>query len=77
LVVRSGGYGGEIHVLDGAVANALWMDLRGEEAFYAMIGLQEGEFALDASFRPPSRVIDASTESLLLEAMRRLDERRA
>ena len=65
---------GEIHFADGDVVNALWGELRGEEAFYAMLRLKEGEFALDPAFRAGMRVIQASSEALLLEGMRRVDE---
>ena len=52
----------------------MWGTLRGEEAFYAMIGLLEGTFALDPNFRADAQVIAASPEALLLEGMRRMDE---
>ena len=65
---------GEIHFADGHVVDASWRDLRGEEAFYAMLRLVEGDFALDPSFRAAGRVIHQSSEALLLEGMRRMDE---
>jgi hypothetical protein len=74
LKIRAPEGTGEIHFVDGNVANALWGELRGEEAFYAMLKLMDGEFGLDPSFRAPSRVIQTSSEALLLEGMRRLDE---
>ncbi|MEZ4405329.1 MAG: DUF4388 domain-containing protein [Polyangiales bacterium] len=76
LGIRNGSEKGEVHFIDGAVVNAMWGALRGEEAFYAMLGLEEGEFALDASFKPPARVITTPVEALMLEGMRRLDESR-
>jgi response regulator RpfG family c-di-GMP phosphodiesterase len=74
LKVRSGGEMGEIHFVEGNIFNALWGKLRGEEAFYAMVGLQKGDFALMLNFKAPSRVIQESPEGLLLEGMRRIDE---
>lgn len=74
LRIRSGGGSGEIHFVNGAVFNALFANLRGEEAFYAMLGLAEGDFVLDPNFTAPQEVIHASPEALLLEGMRRLDE---
>jgi response regulator RpfG family c-di-GMP phosphodiesterase len=65
---------GEIHFESGDVVNALWAEQRGTEAFYAMLKLVDGEFALDPSFKPGGRVIHESAEALLLEGMRRLDE---
>jgi len=75
LRVRRGHEAGEVHLAEGMVVNALWGKLRGEDAFYAMLGLKDGEFAFDPNFRAEEAVISASPESLLLEGMRRLDER--
>lgn len=74
LKVRSGAESGEIHFVTGEVFNALYANLRGEEAFYAMLRLTDGEFALDPAFEARQRVIRENPESLLLEGMRRLDE---
>jgi hypothetical protein len=62
-------------MVEGMVVNATWGKLRGEDAFYAMLALKDGEFAFDPGFRAEEVVISASPESLLLEGMRRLDER--
>lgn len=74
LRIRSPEGAGEIHFQEGNVVNALWGELRGESAFFAMLKLRDGEFGLDPGFKPSSRVIQASSEALLLEGMRRLDE---
>ena len=74
LRIRAQGESGEIHFVNGAVYNALWASLRGEEAFYAMVRLEDGEFSLEPNFTAPQQVIQASPEALLLEGMRRLDE---
>jgi len=74
LNVRSGGTNGEIHFLEGNIANAIAGAVTGTEAFYALLKFQEGDFALDPSFTPPKRVIMDSSEALLLEGMRRMDE---
>jgi response regulator RpfG family c-di-GMP phosphodiesterase len=65
---------GEIHFVEGQVYNALFGKKRGADAFYAMVALQAGEFAVDPSFVAPQRVIEDSPEGLLLEGLRRLDE---
>lgn len=66
---------GEIDFADGQVVNARWDTLRGEDAFYKMLTLHEGDFRLDPNFKPSGpRVINSSPEALLLEGMRRLDE---
>jgi response regulator RpfG family c-di-GMP phosphodiesterase len=74
LKIRASGVAGEIHFVSGSIYNALWQNLRGEEAFYAMLGLREGDFALDPNFHAPQQLIAESPESLLLEGMRRMDE---
>src|SRR5690606_4943843 len=74
LKVKSGRDGGEIHLVDGQIYNALWGNLRGPEAFYAMLTVSDGDFVLDPNVRAPQQVITDSPEALLLEAMRRMDE---
>ena len=74
LKIRAERQQGEIHFVEGQVFNAMWGTLRGDEAFYAMLGLVEGTFALDPNFVADTQVIQASPEALLLEGMRRVDE---
>lgn len=74
LKIRSGAGSGELHFVEGALYNALWGNLRGPEAFYAMLALTSGDFLLDPNFRAPHQVITDSPEALLLEGMRRMDE---
>jgi response regulator RpfG family c-di-GMP phosphodiesterase len=74
LRLRSRGEVGELHFSDGAIVNAMLGKLRGEEAFYAMLRLNDGEFGLDPNYVPQAKIINASPEALLLEGMRRLDE---
>lgn len=74
LNISGAGKRGEIHFLDGNIANALLGDVTGTDAFYAMLKFEDGDFALDPSFKPPKRIIEESSEALLLEGMRRMDE---
>jgi response regulator RpfG family c-di-GMP phosphodiesterase len=74
LKIKSGSDAGEIHFLNGAVAQALFGKLKGPDAFYAMCKLTDGEFALDPTFKPAEVLIQESAEALLLEGMRRMDE---
>jgi response regulator RpfG family c-di-GMP phosphodiesterase len=74
LKVSSGGYAGEIQFGNGSIHNATYRHLRGENAVYSLLALSDGDFALDPSFSPTSRAIQLSTEQLLLEGMRRMDE---
>ena len=74
LKIRSQAGSGEIHFVNGNVYNALFGTQRGEEAFYAMLALTEGDFVLDPNFVAPQELFNKSPEALLLEGMRRLDE---
>jgi response regulator RpfG family c-di-GMP phosphodiesterase len=74
LNVRSAGKNGEIHFLEGNIANAIIGEITGADAFYALLKFEEGDFALDPGFTPPKRVMVESSEALLLEGMRRMDE---
>jgi hypothetical protein len=65
---------GEIHFAEGQIVNAAYGKVKGEEAFYKLLTLKDGDFRLDPSFRPSVRVITSSPEALLLEGMRLLDE---
>jgi len=75
IQTRSGS--GEIHFADGQIVHAIWDQLTGEDAFYRMITLKEGDFRLDTGGDTPPRTIKISPEALLLEGMRLLDEGRA
>jgi response regulator RpfG family c-di-GMP phosphodiesterase len=74
LRITSGKSKGEIDFAEGQVVDARWDDLRGEDAFYKLLTLREGDFSLDPTYKPTTRSIEASPEALLLEGMRRLDE---
>lgn len=74
LSLHSANAQGEVHLLEGAVIHAVWGSSQGDDAFYRMVTLQDGEFSLDASVRPSHRSIHANVEMLLLEGLRRFDE---
>lgn len=74
LRVSHGTRGGEVHLENGQIIFASFGSETGEESFFRILLLIEGEFVFDASAKPGPRVINASTESLLLEGMRRFDE---
>jgi response regulator RpfG family c-di-GMP phosphodiesterase len=74
LKINAKGLAGEIDFADGQIWHATWGSLKGEDAFYKMLALREGDFRLDPQYTPSIRSIQASPEGLLLEGMRRLDE---
>lgn len=74
LTIRSGSRTGSVSFADGQILDASFGAAGGEEAFYAMLAIEDGEFELDPSVKSSKRTIEASAESLLLEGLRRLDE---
>lgn len=74
LRVTSGQAEGAMHFDAGHIVHALFGSQRGDVAFYAMLKLTEGDFAFDPNVKTTERTLAASTESLLLEGMRRIDE---
>ena len=60
----------------GAVAHAEFADLEGEAAVFALFADERGSFEFVVGLPPPHTSVATSTESLVLEALRRLDEQR-
>ena len=74
-LVAGDGQEGMISFDSGAVINAIVEDLRGEDAIYRQLLWREGTF--DLEFRRVSlseRTVHRTTQALLMEGMRRLDE---
>src|SRR5512140_1398009 len=46
----------------------------GAEVVYRLLGWQEGDFCFERSLRPRARLITETTDELILEGMKRLDE---
>jgi len=74
LEIETDGQRGQIQFGDGMIYDARFGNVAGNEAVYALLCVQAGDFTLDPEFKPSERHIQDSTESLLLEGMRRLDE---
>lgn len=65
---------GKIYLRGGEIIHAEAGGLLGEEAFYRLIGIEEGEFRILPCNRFPQRTIHAGTMSLLMEGARLMDE---
>ncbi len=63
-----------IDMENGQVVNASVDDLKGEEAFYKILYWNEGSFSIDPSVEITERLITLTSESLMLEGFRRMDE---
>ena len=58
----------------GRLVGARCGELTAEKAFYALLGLKTGSFDFDAQAELDEDEVNLSTETLLIEGMRRLDE---
>lgn len=74
LEIVSGHQKGELFLEAGLVVHATFAKETGENAVYAMLMLKAGDFNFDPSARTGHKTMNASTEGLLLEGMRRIDE---
>ena len=74
LSLTAGNQRGEVHFVGGDIYNAMLGKQRGEEAFFAILRFKEGSFAIDPDFTAEDRVIQMTSEMLLLEGLRRFDE---
>jgi response regulator RpfG family c-di-GMP phosphodiesterase len=76
LSLQNGDRRGEVDFESGLVVHASAGELAGNEAFYELLAFDTGTFAFDPSFHPTAHTVSGSAESLILEGLRRLDERR-
>ena len=75
LVVTRDGEKGVIYFNEGEVVHAECGEQKGTEAFYKILSWQDGEFVSNIGFIPPMQTIYQSWEHLLVEAMRRDDDK--
>jgi response regulator RpfG family c-di-GMP phosphodiesterase len=75
LRLSSDGRDGEIHFRDGRVVHAMLGSATGNDAFFDLLAFSAGTFALDPAFVPGQESISSSSDMLILEGLRRLDER--
>jgi len=64
----------EMHFRDGQLIHATLDSLSGEAAVYKVVGWPEGVFVIDFERVECPRTVNHSTQSVLLEALRRFDE---
>ena len=75
LVIRTGGLTGTVELRDGDARAAFWGELEGDEAVFAIAEHDEGSFQFQAGDDPVEANTSMSTIPLLIEAMRRRDEK--
>jgi len=72
--LRSGGQEGHVYFRDGKVVDAELGRLRGEEAIYRALIWNEATFEVEFRAVANEDVIGGSTQAILMEGMRRVDE---
>jgi DNA-binding response OmpR family regulator len=75
LIITRDGEKGIIYVNEGEVIHAECGEKKGTDAFYKILSWQEGEFVSNIGFIPPVQTIYQNWEHLLVEAMRRNDDK--
>jgi CheY-like chemotaxis protein len=74
LTLNYNGQKCEMYFTDGQVNHAACGPLRGDEAVYKVIGWNDGSFAIDFTGSSSEQTITKSTQGLLMEGLRLLDE---
>lgn len=77
LVLRRGEDEAKVFINNGAVINCFYKGKDGEDAFFGLLDWEEGDFALETDVTMVEQKINMSTESLMLEGFRIMDEKRA
>jgi CRP-like cAMP-binding protein len=74
LGIRQDELSGGIYLEQGEAVHAWTEDEKGEKAFYALSSWTKGKFAFNSMSREEERTLRKPTMTLLMEAMRRLEE---
>ncbi len=75
VTFRSGSAQGTIWLVDGAMKHATCGSLFGELAVYALVEWPTGRFIVEDDIESPCRSITGDTTQLVLESLRRIDEK--
>jgi DNA-binding NarL/FixJ family response regulator len=74
LEIKAGGARGQIFLREGSIIHAWYGDLRGQDAFNALLAFEGGQFNLNSWSDPPEETLGGSWEFLVMEAARNRDE---
>ena len=74
LTLRSGGKECSLFFQNGQILDASLDTSRGDDAFYQIVLWNEGDFEIDFSMAPSRQTTTRSTQGLLMEALRLVDE---
>jgi len=75
LIITRDGEKGVIYLNEGEIIHAECGEQKGTDAFYKILSWQEGEFVSNIGVMPPVQTIYQNWEHLLVEAMRRTDDK--
>jgi formylglycine-generating enzyme required for sulfatase activity/CheY-like chemotaxis protein len=75
LQIARGAGRGVLYLQQGQIIEAATGDLEAEEAAYEIIGWSNGQFSFEEGVQPEAQTIHAGWEHLVLEGVRRRDER--
>ena len=76
LSVHRGSEQGQVHFEKGEIVHAALGELQGTEAMYQLLTWSNGTFRITHENAPPAKTIDMHWNQLLLEGLRKIDERR-
>ena len=74
LVLRKGAELCTLYFAEGQVAHAAYGDLKGDQAVFKVLAWTEGDWELDFAKTSTERTITMSTQGLMMEGLRLLDE---
>jgi DNA-binding response OmpR family regulator len=75
LIITRNGEKGVIYLNEGEIIHAECGEQKGTDAFYKILSWQDGEFLSNVGVTPPVQTIYQNWEHLLVEAMRRTDDK--
>lgn len=76
VTVKSSELNGAIYFTNGAIIHAEYGPFVGERAVHEMLALNDGEFKVEADLQSPTQTITQPWNSVVLEGLRLLDERK-
>ncbi len=74
LTLTRDGESCQLFFFDGQINHALYGDLKGDSAVFKVLGWPEGNFLIDFTRQSQERTTTRSTQGLLMEGLRLLDE---
>ncbi|PID76758.1 MAG: hypothetical protein CSB24_04865 [Deltaproteobacteria bacterium] len=74
IVVSKGSRNGKVYLVEGEIVHAEVGDVVGEDAFYTIMGWNQGSFEFRMGEKPDKKTITLNWQHLIMEACRKQDE---